>query len=363
MKVTVTQENLSKALGIVSRTASSRTTLPILGNILIKAETGELVLSSTNLETATTQKIPASTSKSGVTTVPARLITEFISNLPKVNIEIELVDDKMKITAGSYKSTINATAADDFPALPELAAKATLKISTDNLKKAIASTSLVASSDTTRPILTGVYLHSFEGNLYMAATDGYRLAEKNIMPFTTEINAIIPATTLNDVSRVLSDDTSEVVIGVGEDQVEFVIGQTSINSRLIDGNFINYRQLIPTSAETEAVIDRAELLRITKISELFARESAGSITLNISSAKSTLSVHSIASELGENDAETEGETKGDGNITLNSKYLLDALNQIDEDIVKLQFNGKLAPILITAEKDSDYKHIIMPVKS
>ncbi len=363
MKVIVTQENLTKALGIVSRTASSRTTLPILGNILVKAEAGELVLSSTNLETATTQKISASTETSGVTTVPARLITEFVSNLPKVNIEIELIDDKIKITAGSYKSTINSTPADDFPALPELATKTTLTIPAEELKKAIASTSLVASSDTTRPILTGVYLHSFEGNLYMAATDGYRLAEKQIMAFDGDITAIIPATTLNDVSRVLGEDVKEVAIGVGEDQVEFIIGQTIINSRLIDGNFINYRQLIPTSTETEATIDRAELLRITKISELFARESAGSITLNINSAKSTLSVHSITSELGENDAETEAETKGDGTITLNSKYLLDALNQIDETTVKLQFNGKLAPILITADDNLDYKHIIMPVKS
>ena len=363
MKVSVTQENLSKALGIVSRTASSRTTLPILNNIFIKAEAGELTLSATNLETATTQKVPASTKTNGVTTVPARLITEFVSNLPKVNIDIDLTDGKMKITAGGYKSVINTTPADDFPALPELTSKTTLTIPSEDLKKAIASTSLVASSDTTRPILTGVYLHSLEGKLYMAATDGYRLAEKNIMSVDTDISAIVPASTLNDVSRVIGDEVKKVVIGVGEDQIEFIIGQTIINSRLIDGNFINYRQLIPTSTETEAVLDRAELLRITKISELFARESAGSITLNISSAKSTLSVHSIASELGENDAETEAETKGDGTITLNSKYLLDALNQIDDDVVKIQFNGKLAPILITADKNADYKHIIMPVKS
>lgn len=363
MKIATTQENLNKALGIVSRTASNRTTLPILNNVLIRAEKGSLVISSTNLEISTTQEVPASVEEPGVITAPARLITEFISNLPKVNINIELVDNKLKISAGSYKSTINTVSADDFPALPELKDKKSLKISAEDLKKAISNTSLVASSDTTRPILTGVYLHSLDGYLYAAATDGYRLAEKKIMAFDGEISAIVPASTLNDVARIISDDTKEITIGVGDDQIEFVIDKTTINSRLIDGNFINYRQLIPAKTEVEATLSRAELLRITKISELFARESAGSITLNINSSKSTLSVHSITSELGENDSEAEANTKGDGSITLNSKYLLDALNQIEEDSVKLQFSGKLAPILITAESGVDYKHIIMPVKS
>ncbi len=363
MKVTLTQENLSKALNIVSRIASSRTTLPILNNILIKTEDGKLVLAATNLEVAIIEKIPAKIDRDGIFTAPSKLITEFITNLPKTNVEIEYNNNKITITAGNYRSVVNTMAADEFPALPEPKTSTFIKIPTSTFKKAVNGTALVASSDTTRPILTGVYVHTFNNKLYMAATDGYRLAEKEISPLDKEVSAIVPASTLNDVVRIITDDTEEVIVNFSDDHISFVVGDATITSRLIDGNFINYRQLIPSKTDVVATLDHGEFVRITKISELFARESAGSITLKVSSDTSTLSIHSITSELGENDSEAEATVKGDGVITLNSKFLLDALNQIDGDNVKFQFSGKLAPALLTTDGDDTYKHIIMPVKS
>jgi DNA polymerase-3 subunit beta len=173
----------------------------------------------------------------------------------------------------------------------------------------------------------------------------------------------VPASTLNDVVRILSDGIDEVVVNFCDDQVSFIIGDATLTSRLIDGNFINYRQLIPSKTEVVTTVDRGEFVRITKISELFARESAGSITLKADEVASALSIHSIASQLGENTSEAEATIKGSGTITLNSRFLLDALNQIDGDNVKFQFSGKLAPALLTAEADDTNKHIIMPVKS
>jgi DNA polymerase-3 subunit beta len=290
-------------------------------------------------------------------------MTEFIANLPKTNVEINTTGSRMTITAGNYKSVINTIAADEFPALPDPKTTVSIKIPADAFKKAIANTSLVASSDTTRPILTGVYMHVLDGDLYMAATDGYRLAEKKILPLNKEITAIIPASTLADVVRVVGDGVEEIAVNLSDDQISFLVGDGIVTSRLIDGNFINYRQLIPTKTEVVATLDRSEFIRITKISELFSRESAGSITLKVDPDRSTLSIHSITSELGENDSEAEAVVKGKGAITLNSKFLIDALNQIEGDSVKLQFSGKLAPALLTAEDDSTYKHIIMPVKS
>jgi len=363
MKVVVTQENLARVLNTVSRIASSRTTLPILNNILIKTEDGKLVLAATNLEVAITETIPAKIDREGVLTAPARLITEFITNLPKTNIKIDAGDNKITITAGNYHSIVNTIPPDEFPALPETKNTTVIKIPANIFKKAVAGTSLVASNDTTRPILTGVYIHSFNGNLYIAATDGYRLAEKKILPVDKKITSIVPASTLNDVVRIISDEIEEVIINFSDDQINFVIGDATITSRLIDGNFIDYRQLIPTKTDVSAVLDRSEFIRITKISELFSRESAGSITLRVDSDTSTLSIHSITSELGENNSIAEATTKGNGVITLNSKFLLDALNQIDGDNVKFQFSGKLAPALLTTEVDDAYKHIIMPVKS
>ena len=221
----------------------------------------------------------------------------------------------------------------------------------------------MTGNDTTRPILTGLFFHTFEGNLYITATDGYRLAERKILPQEGEINAIIPSSTINDVMRVITEDISDIEIKINEEQISFQIGTTVITSRLIDGKFINYRDLIPKRAENSAILDRSEFLRIVKISELFARESAGSIIIKTDSKKQLLKINSITSEVGENSSEIDGEIVGDNIITLNSKYLIDALNVINSDKVKFSFSGKLAPSLLTTEKNLDYKHIIMPVKS
>jgi len=363
MKLTVTQENLARALNTVGRVASSRTSLPILNNILLRTENNQLILAATNLEIAITEHIGAKVDSDGVITIPARLMTEFVTNLPKTNIVLETEGTKLLISAGNYQSTINTAIADDFPALPEIKSDKELVLPSDLLKKAVSSTVLVSSNDTTRPILTGVYLHTFDGSLYMTATDGYRLAEYKIMPLKDEISAIIPSSTLTDITRVLSEDIKSIKIKLGDAQITFELGDIIVTSRLIDGNYIDYRQLIPKKTDTVATLEKSEFLRITKISELFARESAGSITIKADPVAGMLTIHSIASQLGENTSEAEADIKGDGSITLNSRYLLDALSVIDSDKIKFQFSGKLAPTLLTAEKSDDYKHIIMPVKS
>ena len=363
MKVTVTQENLSKALNIVSRVASSHTSLPILNNILIKTENNQLILSATNLEIAITESINAKVDKDGILTIPAKLMTDFISQLPKNSISMTLSDNKLKITSGNYKSVINTTIADEFPVIPTVRGKTKFKISSELFKTAAQQTTLVASNDTSRPILTGAYLHTHNGNLFITTTDGYRLAEKKIMKQEDEISVIIPVSTINDVLRVLTDEVTEIDIKINNEQIEFKIDSVVINSRLIDGNFINYRSLIPSKTENSAILDKTEFLRIIKISELFARESAGSIVIKADEKSQVLKINSITNEFGENTAEIEGEISGDGQITLNSRYLIDAINCITEERVKFNFSGKLAPSLLTAEKDIDYKHIIMPVKS
>ena len=363
MNISVTQENLSKALNIVSRIASSKTSLPILNNVLLRAEGNYLTLSTTNLEVAIIETIPAKITESGVITIPAKIITDFINQLPKTEINLGLQNNKLKISAGNYKSIINTTPPDEFPILPKIKSNTKLTLNINLFKEAATQTIIVAGNDTTRPILTGLYLYTLDGNLYITATDGYRLAERKITKYENQINAIIPAATINDVLRVINEEISEIELKINEEQIEFKIGTTIITSRLIDGKFINYRELIPKRTENSAILDRNEFLRIVKITELFARESAGSIIIKTDFKKQLLKINSITSEIGENSAEIEGEIVGENTITLNSKYLIDALNVINNDKVKFNFSGKLAPSLLTAEKDLDYKHIIMPVKS
>jgi len=362
MKITVTQENLVKALNTVSRVASSRTTLPILNNILLRTDNGQLSLTTTNLELFIVDNINAKITKDGVVTIPACLITEFVNNLPKTNIDLKLDGDKLKISAGHYNSIINTTTPDDFPNPPENKINSKFEIDSVIFKGAANQTVFAASGDTTRPVLTGVYLHTHEGNLYMTTTDGYRLAECRLMEQKENINSIIPITTVNEVVRVISDETKKIIIGISDDQIVFEIGSVKITSRLIDGKFIDYRQLIPGKTKNSASLDRSNFTQAVKIAELFARESAESIIIKTNSEKQLLQINSITSEFGENKGVVEGKISGDESITLNAKYLLNALNVIDGDVVKIGFSSKLLPVLVTGENDN-YKHIIMPVKS
>ena len=363
MNLIINQENLSKALNIVSRIASAKTSLPILNNILLKAENNLLTLSSTNLELSIIETIPVKIKTEGIITVPAKILADFIHQLPKTDITLDFNDMKLKISAGNYKSIINTTPPDEFPILPKLKENIKFNINSELFKEAASQTIIVAGNDNTRPILTGLYLHTYEGNLYITATDGYRLAERKIIKQDGEIDSIIPSTTINDVLRVINEETGNIEVKINEEQISFQIANTTITSRLIDGKFINYRELIPKKTENSVILDRSEFLRVIKIAELFARESAGSIIIKTDSKKQLLKINSITSEVGENTAEIEGEVTGDNTITLNSKYLIDALNVINSEKVKFNFSGKLAPSLITAEGNLDYKHIIMPVKS
>lgn len=369
MKLTVTQENLNKALSIVSRVASSRTPLPVLNNILLKTENNRLLLAATNLEIAITVFIGTKIESKGSLTIPAKLITEFVSNLPKNNIEIENKGLHINIKSGMYKSTINGLSAEDFPNLPEISEKkaTVFTIPTQQLKKAILQTSVAASHDTTRPMLTGAYLHTNKGELYMAATDGYRLAEKHItgVKLKQDINTIIPISSLQEIVRIIPEEQSDIEILIDENQIRFRVNDIELTSKLIDATFVDYRQLIPETQENRVVIDKDEFTRIVKVASLFARESAGGITIKTDPINKTISIHSIASQLGENTSSAQAEIVGEGIITLNSKYLLEALNCIDGEKVEFGFNGKLSPSVLSEADDvaTNYQHIIMPLKS
>ena len=366
MELTVTQENFAKALSAVGRVASTKTQLPILSNILLRTDGNRLLVAATNLEIATTQYIGAKIVKPGAITVPARLITDFVSSLPKGTIELKIVGENIHIKSGKYQSIINGVIADDFPELPTINEKnsVTYSINTEEFKQAVSQTIITTSSDATRPILTGVYWHSHEGWIYLAATDGYRLSERRLVETKSEIAAIIPTQTLQEVLRTITDDPETIDILFDETQVRFRINEAEVISRLIDGNFPDYRQLIPATSDIVAIMDKTEFSRVTKIAGLFARESGGSVTVTVDSEKQSVSLHSIASELGENTSELDAKVTGDGQTTLNSRYLTEALGVVDATTISFSFSGKLSPIIIkSTAKDTNYYHVIMPLKS
>lgn len=366
MELSVTQENLAKALSNVGRVASSKTGLPILSNILLRTDNNRLLIAATNLEIASTQHIGAKIVTPGAITIPARLVSEFVSSLPKGTVDFKVTDNHLNISSGSFSSVINGVVADEFPELPTIDETSSIQysINTSEFKQAVSQTIITASNDSTRPVLTGVYWHSFEGHLYLAATDGYRLAERRLLETASEVAAIIPTTTLQEVLRTITDDVTEIDMLFDETQVRFRVGESEITSRLIDGNYPDYRQLIPATSETNITLNASEFVRVTKIAGLFARESGGSVTLTADKEKQQLSIHSIASELGENTSSATADVTADGQVTLNSRYLSDALSVIEGDEVLFRFSGKLSPcVLTTKSKDVNYKHIIMPLKS
>jgi DNA polymerase-3 subunit beta len=257
MELSVTQENLTKALSSVGRVASNKTGLPILSNILLRTDGNRLLVAATNLEIASTNLVGAKIITPGAITIPARLVTDFISSLPKGTVELKVKDSHLTISSGSYKSVINGVIADEFPELPTIDEKSSISYSIlpADFKQAVTQTIITSSNDNTRPTLTGVYWHSFEGSLYLAATDGYRLSERRLIETKSEVAAIIPTTTLQEVLRTLSDEVTEVDVLFDETQVRFRVGESEITSRLIDGNYPDYRQLIPATSETNIVID------------------------------------------------------------------------------------------------------------
>lgn len=366
MELTVTQENFARALSAVGRVASSKTQLPILSNILLRTDGNRLLVAATNLEIATTQYIGAKIAKPGAITVPARLISEFVSSLPKDSIELKVVGENIHITSGKYHSIINGVIADDFPELPTINEdnSVTYAINTEEFKQAVSQTIITASSDSTRPVLTGVYWHSHEGFIYLAATDGYRLSERRLVETTSEVAAIIPTQTLQEVLRTIVEDVDTIDILFDESQVRFRINEAEVISRLVDGNFPDYRQLIPAKSDITATMNKTEFGRVTKIAGLFARESGGSVTVTVDEDAKTVSLHSIASELGENTSELDADVTGSGQVTLNSRYLTEALGVLDADTISFSFSGKLSPIILkSTAKDTNYYHVIMPLKS
>lgn len=363
MKLQVTQENLNKALSSVARVANSRGTLPILANVLIKTVNNRLSIAATNLDIAINHYIGAKVSSEGSITVPARLMQDFVSSLPSGVITLDLDDYRLNIATDQYQSVINGVSADEFPVMPAISDGKKWTLSGPQLKKSLQQVVIAASTDEARPVLTGVLLHSDNGTLFMAATDSYRLAEKQLDNSTEAVEMLVPVSAMQDLLRLLGDFEGDVTVTSDEQQVLFQVGDVELVARLIEGKYPDYRKLIPQAFATTATLKRADLLNVTKVSSLFARESAGSITINIDESAQNVSIRSVASQLGENTATADAKVTGTGVITLNSRYLLDALHALNGEEVVFAFNGKLEPTVIRDPAASDYTHIIMPLKS
>lgn len=369
MKIEVKQEKLAKGLGITSKVAGGiRASLPILNNVLIKTENKKVDLITTNLEIAIKSDLSVSEAADGSVAVPARLLSEFVNNLPKgENVVIESKDKGVEISAGKYKSIINSANVLDFPELPEIDEKKAVifKMSVEDFKKNISLVMVASSLDTNRPVLTGVYFNTFEGDLYIAATDGYRMAEmKFVEGVKSELAAVVPTVSLQEVIRSFSEDTNEIEIMFNEDQVKFKFGGVEIISKLIDGSYPNYRQLIPKEIKNGGLVSRDELNRVVKLASLFAKNTRGAIVCESIKDEGIVRVSSVDNEVGSNSSDINGEIIDNGRAILNAKFITDVLSLINDEKVNfgLPKTGEKTPVLITGEKLKYYRYIVMPIE-
>jgi DNA polymerase III subunit beta len=370
VKLSVMQENLARGLSVVSRAVSTRSTLPVLANVLLKTEDAGLKLTATNLEIGITYWVPGKIESDGATTVPARLLTDLVSTLPagdRVDLDLQ-AGDTLHIKCGRFETHVKGIDADEVPAIGAAGERPTTRVAQNVLRRALAETTFAAASDEARPILTGV-LARFEGDqLTLAAADNYRIAVKTIpiLDAVPETSVVIPARALNELSRVLADvdDPVEILLASGKNQILFHLDGIDLVSRLIDGQFPNYQQVVPTSHTTRAVLDREELLRAVRPAALIAHESANIVKLQVSADGEPGITVSANAEVGDHVGQVEADVDGDGTtIAFNARYLADVLTNVSADQFGLELNGPLSPGVFKPVGDERYVHVVMPVRT
>lgn len=373
MKLSCLQGNLNKGLSIVSRAVATRSTLPITQNILLSAEESRLKLAATNLEMATTSWVSAKVEEEGTITIPARLLIDFVNSLPDELVEISLPSSShaLKLGSGRSQAHINGLDANDFPPIPQVSDGITAKIGADALREAITQVVFGAATEESRPTLTGINA-DFDGDkLVLAAADGFRLAVHTATlssPVDEKVTVIIPARSLGEVNRLLSDQEEpvEITINRQKSQVLFHLKDADLVSQIIQGSFPDYTQVIPQSYTTRSVLDISQFLKATKMSSIFARDASGIIRLvatpgaELSPGK--LSISAQAEEIGGNETEVDAMVDGDpAKIAFNVKYLSDVLSVLRQSQVALETTTPSSPGVIRPIGVDNYVHVIMPM--
>ncbi len=371
MKLSCMQDNLNRGLSVVSRAVSARSTLPILSNILLSTDNGRLKLAATNLELGITTWIGAEVEQEGSTTIPARLLTDFVNTLPNEKVQIELTGgQKVRVSAGHSSADIHGMDPEDFPVIPTVTDEPTVRIEPGLLKEMISQVAFAAASDDSRPVLAGVLVKFENGNLTMAAADGFRLAvkEHEVAVEATGISVIVPAKALDALARLIGDaeEAVEITVTPNRSQILFHSENVDIISRLVDGNFPNYNQIVPKQHETRTVVDTQEFLRATRRAFIFARDSQNVVRLQLEPGDDLtpgrILITATAAEMGSGADELQATIEGTGGqIAFNAKYLADVLAVVSTGQVALETQTANAPGVIKPIGNGSYTHVIMPM--
>lgn len=373
MKVTVLQEVLAHGLNTVSRAVSPRSTLPVLGNILVATDEGRLRLSATNLELGITCWIGAKIEQEGSTTVPARTFTDLVSTLTDKQVEMDLTirTQTLNLRCGASNTDIKCIDAQEFPPMPVADIDQGIQINVADLNEMIHQVVFAASTDEARPILTGVLVKVINNQITLAAADGFRLSVRQAelsSPSPTPITAVIPARALSELARIThgGDQTVTMSIPPGRGQVIFRLPEMELVSQIIEGTFPDYEQIIPHRCETRAVISTPAFLKACKQAEIFAREGSYIARINITPGgdmqPGTVEITGQSDETGQSQNVVDASIEGPPLlIAFNVRFLREVLDVIKTPNVALETTSDTSPGVIRPVGDDEFLHVIMPM--
>ncbi len=376
MKISILQENLKTGVFIASHIAGKNVNLPILNNILIKTEENIISLIATDLEIGIVTKVRGKVDVEGEYTVGAKVLLDYISLLPNQKINLEKIENSLVVKTDNYKTSIKGQDSEDYPLIPKIDKNIFFKANLKDFKDALSQVIFSVSSSENRVELSGVLFTFKEDNLILASTDSFRLSEKKIkinknLKKEDDIKIIVPAKTLQEVIRIISTvkegnvegDKNEITFYVSENQILFEIGETELISKLIEGQYPDYTQIIPKETKTKTVISKKELVRAIKAASIFSKTGINDVNLDLPKDKNQLIISSTSSVTGENitnlDATVTGEDNG---VVVNFKYLLDGLNNINSENIILEIVDNKTPCILRSDKDDNYLYVIMPIK-
>lgn len=381
MKVACLQEQLQRALGLVSRAVASKTALPVLGNVLLSAEDDRLELSATNLEIGISTSISASVEQPGKLTVDARLLSEFVSTLPNETVQLNVDRDRTLLTVqcGRDNASINGISADEFPGSPTVAEGGfAVDMDAHLLREMIGQVEFAAATDDSRPVLAGVLLRFEDKTVTLAAADGFRLAVRHgalEKPVGERVSLIAPARAIRELGRIIADSTDPIHLAVTPNQSQLVAhigpagepGGIEFYSRLIDGTFPDYKQIIPKDFGTQVELGRDSLLNAVRRASYFARDANDAIKFDVKSVNDAqepgvVEVSARAAERGDSQSFVDATVDGpEMQVAFNSRYLADVLGVIRSGRVALGLNGPNQAGVIRVVGSDEYSHVIMPM--
>ncbi len=375
MKITCKQQDLSRGLSAVSHAVSSRTTLPILSNILLATDHGRLKLSATNLEIGINCWVDGQVQEEGATTVPAKLLTDLVNRLPQAPVDLSVNEESHTLNVKSQGSNANIKGMDasEFPLIPSAeGGEPPVLLDATLLKEMIEEVAFAAADDDSRPVLTGVLVQVSDEKLTFAAADAFRLAVR-VAPLPGDGHPrgdiLIPARTLTELARILpSEGTVEMVVTPNRSQVLFHSPNLDLVSRLIEGTFPNFRQIIPQDHSTRAVVETRDFTEKVKCAELFARDSSNITRIKINPGGNdglepgAVTIEATAEDLGDNTSTVAAAVDGaEMQIIFNVKYLADVLSVIGTQEVALEATSPTKPGVIRPVGSNDYTYVIMPM--